>query len=63
MNAQLSNDTVEEIQQLTGKPISRGIDKSIQECLQELRDYKEGRIGNKKPQVRICTNTEDMAEE
>jgi len=59
MNAKLSDSTVKRVEENTEQPISRGMDKAINQCLDELEELREKHNG--KPQVRPCERMEELA--
>ena len=63
MQSRISDKTIERLEEHTGKPISRGVDKAVQECLDKLEELQEVEGGSREQRVRICTNTEEMAEQ
>jgi len=54
----LKDETVMRIQEMTNEPISRGMDKSINHCLDELEELRKRQNG--KPQIRICDRMEEL---
>ena len=46
MNAKLQDATVKRISDATDQPISRGIDKAVNDCLDQLDELKEKQNGN-----------------
>jgi len=56
MNAKLTEDTVKRISDNIETPISRGMDKAINLCLDELEDLKQ----NGKPKVLTCNRMEEL---
>ncbi len=46
MNAKLQDATVKRISDATEHPISRGIDKAVNDCLDQLDELKEQQNGN-----------------
>ena len=58
MNAKLSNSTVRRVEENTDQPISRGMDKAINQCLDELEELRKKQNG--KPQVLTCNRMEEL---
>lgn len=58
MNAKLGNSTVKRIERQVDQPLSRGIDKAINQCLDELDELKKERNG--KPRVLSCDRMEEL---
>ena len=58
MNAKLSNSTVKRVEENTEQPISRGMDKAINQCLDELEELRKKQNG--KPQVLTCGRMEEL---
>ena len=58
MNAKLSNSTVKRVEENTEQPISRGMDKAINQCLDELEDLRKKLNG--KPHVLTCGRMEEL---
>lgn len=54
----LKDETVMRVQELTNEPISRGMDKAINQCLDELEKLRAKQNG--KPQIRICDRMEEL---
>jgi len=46
MQAKLQDETVNRISDTTDQPISRGIDKAVNDCLDQLDELKEIQNGN-----------------
>ena len=46
------------VQELTNEPVSRGMDKAINLCLDELEELRTKQ--NDKPQIRICDRMEEL---
>ena len=61
MKPVLKDETVLRIQDMTQEPISRGMDKSINQCLDELEELREKQNG--KPQVLTCGRMEELVNE
>ena len=58
MNAKLSNSTVQRVENNIEEPISRGMDKAINQCLDELEELRKRVSG--KPQVLTCNRMEEL---
>jgi len=58
MNAKLTDSTVKRVEENTDQPISRGMDKAINQCLDELEDLRKKQNG--KPQVLTCNRMEEL---
>ena len=58
MNAKLSESTVKRVAENVDQPISRGMDKAINQCLDELEELR--RKQNEKPQVMMCDRMEEL---
>jgi len=60
VNAKLQQNTVKRIANNIDSPISRGMDKAINLCLDELEELKEKQNG--KPQVGTCNRMEELTD-
>lgn len=60
MNAKLENSTVSRIEDNIDSPISRGMDKAINLCLDELEELKQKQNQNGKVQVGTCDRMEEL---
>jgi len=58
MNAKLSDSTVRRVEENTEQPISRGMDKAINQCLDELEELRKKQNGT--PQVLTCGRMEEL---
>ena len=56
IQANLKPETVERIAEITGKPVTRGIDKMFNECLDLLS------VDSKEKQVRPCSDMMELIE-
>jgi len=62
MNAKLQDSTVKRISDITQQPISRGIDKAVNDCLDQLDELKEQQNGNS-IDMSICDVTKKEMEQ
>ena len=58
MNAKLTDSTVKRVEENTDQPISRGMDKAINQCLDELEELRKKQ--NENPQVLTCGRMEEL---
>ena len=58
MNARLDSSTVKRVEEIIDEPISRGMDKAINQCLDELDELRKKQNG--KPQVMTCDRMEEL---
>ena len=59
VQANLKPDTIERIQDISGKPVTRGIDSLINECFDKLEENSDQKNDHK---VTICEGIEGMME-
>lgn len=59
MKPVIDNKTVKRIQEITNEPISRGFDKSLNQCLDELERLRKL---NGKSQVLSCDRMEELTQ-
>ena len=60
MKPNIKDETVMRVQDITNEPVSRGMDKAINQCLDELEDLRKKLNG--KPQVLTCNRMEELIE-
>ena len=58
MNAKLDNSTVKRVEEAIDEPISRGMDKAINQCLDELDELRKKENAN--PRVMTCDRMEEL---
>jgi len=56
MNAKLRESTVKRIEETTEKPISRGIDRAVNDCLDQLDSLKDNQNENS-IEMTVCDTT------
>lgn len=56
MNAKIQDSTVKRISETIDQPISRGLDKAVNDCLDQLDELKEKQNGNSFD-MRVCDET------
>jgi len=61
MNGKIEDSTLERLSEIRGKPVRRGLDTAINDCLNKL----EGQIEDSQssPSIEVCDFTNKMAEE
>jgi len=57
MNAVLKDNTVKRISEATDQPISKGMDKAVNNCLDQLDELKEQQEGNSF-ELKVCDETQ-----
>lgn len=61
MNGQISESTLERLSDIRGKPVRRGLDTAINECLDKLEEQSND--SQSSPSIEVCDFTNQMAEE
>ena len=62
MNAKLRESTVKRIEETTERPISRGIDRAVNDCLDQLDSLKETQHENS-IEMTVCDTTKKEMED